>query len=175
MERNHVTRLFGIIGIAGAITMLLAFPIQKVEPATPTIKVPGPYPYEEPVRIPAPDIAESTVVPTPAPFPYPDSLSPVPVRNSRVANARRPLSAKSAREAAFEYNGVASFFKFLAVLPADVSVFDANLGRTRELVKRGHVVGENVAWLRKCKQALPKPNDRTLLSVEELGTRNSGT
>jgi hypothetical protein len=175
MERNRVTRLLGFIWIAGAVTTLLGFPIQKVESATPTIKVPGPYPYEEPVRIPAPDIAESTVVPTPAPFPYPDSLSTVPVRDSQIANARRPLSAKSAREAAFKYNGVASFFKFLAALPADVSVFDAKLGRTRELVKGGHVIRKNAAWLSQHKQARPKPNDRTLLSVEELGMRNSGT
>jgi hypothetical protein len=175
MERNHVTRLLGFIGIAGAVTILLGFPIQKVEPATPTIKVPGPYPYEESVRIPAPDIVESTIVPTPAPFPYPDSLSPVPVRDSQIAHARRPLSAKSAREAAFKYNGVASFFRFLAALPADVSVFDAKLGRTRELVKGGHVIDKNVAWLRKRRQAPPKPNDRTLLSVEELGMRDSGT
>ncbi len=40
--------------------ILLGFPIEKVEPAIPTIKVPGPYPYETPVQVPAPDIAEST-------------------------------------------------------------------------------------------------------------------
>ncbi len=143
--------------------ILLAFPIGKVEPAIPTIKVPGPYPYETPVQVPAPTISESSVLPTPAPFPYAESspsLSASQDRDSRGANARRPLSAKTVREA--------------AALPADVSVFDPNLGRPRALVKGGRVLRKNVAWLRKRRQAHPKPNDRTLISVEELGPRNSG-
>jgi hypothetical protein len=56
------------------------------------------------------------------------------------------------RKAAFKYNGVASFCGFLAALPADVSVFDPKLGRPRALVKGGHVIRKNVAWLHKRKQ-----------------------
>ena len=156
---------------------MLAFPIEKVEPAIPTIKVPGPYPYETPVRVPAPDMAESRVIPTPAPFPYVESpLSPAVVqdRDSRAAEPRRPLTAKAVREAAFKYNGVPDFCEFLAALPANVSVFDPKLGRTRTLVKGDQVVRKNVAWFRKQKQARPKSNDRAVVSVEELGTRNSG-
>jgi hypothetical protein len=157
--------------------ILLAFPIGKVEPAIPTIKVPGAYPYEETVRILAPTISESSVLPTPAPFPYAESspsLSASQDRDSRGANARRPLSAKTVREAAFKYNGVPNFCEFLAALPANVSVFDPNLGKTRTLVQGGRVLRKNVTWLRKRQQARPKPNDRTVVSVEELGTRNPG-
>jgi hypothetical protein len=68
-------------------------------------------------------------------------------------NARRPLTAKAVRQAAFKYNGVANFCGFLAALPADVSVFDPKLGKTRALVKGGHVIHKNAAWLRKHKQA----------------------
>ena len=177
MKRTHAPRLVGIIGIAGGLMIMFAFPVGKVEPAIPTIKVPGPYPYETPVRVPAPDIAESTVVPTPAPFPYAESsLSPSVAqgRDSRAAEPRRPLTAKAVREAAFKYNGVPDFCEFLAALPANVSVFDPKLGRTRTLVHGDHVIGKNVAWFRKQKQASPKSNDRTVVSVEELGTRNSG-
>jgi len=177
MKRLHATTPTGIIGIAGGLMILLAFPIGKVEPAIPTIKVPGAYPYETPVQVPAPTISESSVLPTPAPFPYAESspsLSASQDRDSRGANARRPLSAKTVREAAFKYNGVPNFCEFLAALPADVSVFDPNLGRPRALVKGGRVLRKNVAWLRKRRQAHPKPNDRTLISVEELGPRNSG-
>jgi hypothetical protein len=134
--------------------VLLAFPIEKIEPAIPTITVPGPYPYETPVRVPAPPNAESSPAPSLAPFPYPESLgslSPTPVRYSR--NARRPLTAKTVREAAFKYNGVANFCGFLAALPADVGVLDPKLGRTCALVKGGRVIPKNVAWLRKRKQA----------------------
>lgn len=77
------------------------------------------------------------------------------------------------REAAFKYNGVPDFCEFLAALPANVSVFDPKLGRTRTLVQGGRVMRQNVTWLRKRKQARLKSN-RTLISVEELGTRNSG-
>jgi hypothetical protein len=148
-----------------------------MEPAIPTITLPGPYPYETPVQVPAPPNSESSVLPTPAPFPYPESsslLSAAPDHASQIASARRRLSAKTVREAAFKYNGVASFCKFLAALPADVSVFDPKIGRTRTLVEGGRVIRKNAVWLRKDKQAHLKPNDRTLLSVEELGSRNSG-
>lgn len=157
--------------------ILFGFPIGKVEPAVPTIKVPGAYPYETPVQIPAPEMAESNVVPTPAPFPYGESsLSLVAHedRDARTPNARRPLTSKTVREAAFKYNGVSDFCGFLAALPADVSVFDPKLGRTRTLVRGDRVIRKNVAWLRKRKQSRQKPNDRTLVSVEELGPRNPG-
>jgi hypothetical protein len=177
MERDHATRLIGIIGITGGLMIMFAFPIGKIEPAVPTIKIPGPYPYETPVQVPVPTISESSVLPTPAPFPYPESsssLSAASDRPSQIASTRRPLTAKAVREAAFKYNGVPDFCEFLAALPADVSVFDPKLGRPRTLVKGGRVVRKNAAWLRKRKQARLKPNDRTLVSVEELGTRNSG-
>jgi hypothetical protein len=158
--------------------ILFAFSIGRIESAVPTIKVPGPYPYETPVRVPAPPpVLDSSVLPTPAPFPYRESLpllSASQDRDSRTVNAQRPLTAKAAREAAFKYNGVPNFCEFLTALPADVSVFDPNLGRTRTLVQGGRVLLTNVAWLRKSQQERPKPNDRTLVSVEELGTRNSG-
>ena len=167
------------MGIAGGLVILLAFPIGKVEPAIPTIKVPGPYPYETPVRVPAPTISESSILPTPAPFPYLESSPSLPLsashdRDSRTANTRPPLTAKAVREAAFKYNGVPEFCGFLAALPADVSVFDPELGRTRSLVKGDQVVCKNVAWFRKHNQARPKSTDRAVVSVEELGTRNSG-
>jgi hypothetical protein len=178
MKKTHSSTFIGITGIAGGLMILCGFPVGKVEPAIPTIKVPGPYPYETPVRVPAPQTAESTVLPTPAPFPYLESAPPLPAapdHASRTANARRPVTAKAVREAAFKYNGVPDFCEFLAALPANVSVFDPNLGRTRTLVQGGHVLHKNAAWLGRRKQARLKPNDRTLVSVEELGTRNSGS
>src|SRR5437773_12408320 len=136
MKRLHATTLTGIIGIAGGLLILLAFPVGKVEPAIPTIKVPGPYPYETPVRVPVPpQTAESTVLPTPAPFPYAESASSIPAaqeRDSRLESPRRPITAKAVREAAFKYNGVPDFCEFLSALPANVSVFDPKLGRTRD-------------------------------------------
>jgi len=166
------------MGIAGGLTILLGFPTEIIHSATPTIKVPGPYPYETPMQVPAPPaVSDSSPLPSPAPFPYPESsplLSAAQNRDSRIADARRPLTPKAVREAAFKYNGVPDFFEFLAALPADVSVFDPKLGRPRTLVKEGRVIPKNVGWLRKRKQADLKPNDRTLVSVEELGTRNSG-
>jgi hypothetical protein len=177
MRRLHATTLTGIIGIAGGLMILLGFPIEKVEPAIPTIKVPGAYPYETPVQVPAPDLAESTVVPTPAPFLYRESapsLTAAQDRDSRTANTQRPLTAKAVREAAFEYNGVPNFCGFLAALPANVSVFDPTLGRTRTLVTGDRVVRKNVAWFRKRKQAHSKSNDRAVVSVEELGRQNPG-
>jgi hypothetical protein len=153
--------------------IMFAFPIGKVEPAVPTIKVPGAYPYEETVRIPAPDIAESTIVPTPAPFLY-RGAAPAEVRDSQTASARQPLSAKAVREAAFKYNGVPEFCGFLAALPADVSVFDPKLGKPRAVVRGGRVVRKNAAWLQDRRQARLKRDDRTVVSVEEIGMRNSG-
>ena len=177
MKRTYTPTLIGIIGIAGGLTITFAFPIGKVEPAIPTIKVPGDYPYEESVRVLAPTISESSVLPTPAPFPYPEllpSLLASEDRDSRKVSTRRALTAKAVREAAFKYNGVPDFCGFLAALPADVSVFDPKLGSSRALVKGSRVIQKNVTWLRKRQQAHSKPNDRTLVSVEELGARDSG-
>jgi hypothetical protein len=178
MRKTHAPTLIEVIGIAGGLTIMSAFTIGKLESATPTIKVPGAYPYEETVRIPAPPtFSESPVVPTPAPFLYrgsePSQLA-AQNRDSRTENTRRPPTAKAVREAAFKYNGVPEFCEFLAALPANVSVFDPNLGRTRTLVEGSHVVPKNVAWLHKLQKARPKPDDRTLVSVEELGTGNPG-
>jgi len=177
MKKTNSPTLTGIIGIAG-LMILIAFPAERIHSAISTIKVPGPYPYETPVRVPAPPlVSDSSPLPSPAPFPYRESspsLSVAQDRDSRTANTRRPLTAKAVREAAFKYNGVPDFCEFLAALPANVSVFDPNLGRTRTLVQGGHVMHKNAAWLDKHKQARLKPNDRTLVSVEELGTRNSG-
>ena len=178
MKRTHSPTLTGIIGIAG-LMILIAFPAERIHSAIPTIKVPGPYPYETPVQVPAPPlVSDSSPLPSPAPFPYPESspsLSVAQDRDSRTASARRPpLTAKAVREAAFKYNGVPDFCEFLAALPANVSVFDPKLGRTRTLVQGGRVIRNNVAWLRKRKEAHLKPNDRTVVSVEELGTRNPG-
>ena len=149
----HASRLAGIAGIAGGVMTLLGFPIGKVESATPSVKAPGPYPYETPVQIPVPPpVPESSALPSPAPFPYSDSLATGhPVRDLRTENVSHPPTAKAVREAAFKYNRVANFCGFLAALPADVSVFDPKLGTTRALVKGGHVVRKNVAWLRKRK------------------------
>ena len=137
--------------------IMFAFPVGKLEPAVPTVKVPGAYPYEETVRVAVPPpVWDSSPLPSPAPFPYRESspsLSASQGRDSRTANTRQPLTAKAVREAAFKYNGVANFCGFLAALPADVSVFDPKLGRTRTLVKGGHVIRKNAAWLRKHKQA----------------------
>ena len=177
MKRAHSPTLIGIIGIAG-LMILLAFPAERIHSAIPTIKVPGPYPYETPVRVPAPPtVSDSSPLPSPAPFPYPESspsLSAVPDHSSRTENARRPLTPKAVREAAFKYNGVPDFCEFLAALPADVRVFDPELGRTRPLVQGGRVIRKNAAWLRKRKEARLKPNDRTVVSVEELGARKPG-
>jgi hypothetical protein len=179
MKKNHAPTSIRTIGIAGGLMILFAFPVAKVEPAIPTVKVPGAYPYEETVRVPAPPTtSETSVLPTPAPFLYRESspsFSASQDRDSRTANARQPLTAKAVREAAFKYNGVPDFCEFLAALPANVSVFDPNLGRTRTLVQGGHVLRKNVTWLSKRQKTHPKPNDRTVVSVEELGTRNPGS
>src|SRR5206468_9088705 len=138
MKRTHAPTLIGIIEIFGLIT-LLTFPAERIHSAIPTIKVPGPYPYETPVHVPAPPtFSESSVLPTPAPFPYPESAPSqlaAQNRDSRAENTRRPPTAKAVREAAFKYNGVPDFCEFLAALPATVSVFDPKLGRIRTLVE----------------------------------------
>jgi len=156
MKRQHAATLIGISGIAGGLAFLVAFPAEAVHSEIPTIKTPGPYPYETPGQIPVPPPdSDSSSLPSPAPFPYPESASSLSAhdRDSRTAGARRQLTPKAVREAAFKYNGVANFCGFLAALPADVSVFDPKLGRPRALVKGGHVVRKNVVWLRKRKQA----------------------
>src|SRR5262245_36177727 len=155
MKRSHSPTLMGIIATVGGLTALLTFPVENIHPATATTKVPGAYPYEETVRIPAPTIPESSAVPSPARFPYSESglLSFAQISGSRRAHsARRPLSAKTVREAAFKYNRVPNFLGFLSGLPANVSVLDPKLGSTRALVKGGHVMPKNVAWLRKHEQ-----------------------
>jgi hypothetical protein len=156
MKRRFTTALGGIVRIAGGLAILVAFP-EGVRSETLTIKTPGPYPYETPGQIPAPPpVLDSSPLPSPAPFPYPESSPPPSAaqdHDSRTAEARRPLSAKAVREAAFKYNGVANFCGFLAALPANVSVYDPKLGKPRALVELGHVIRKNVVWLRKHKQA----------------------
>ena len=140
----------GSIATVGGLAALLAFPVEKIQPAIPTINVPGDYPYEETVHIPAPTFPESAAEPSPAPFPYLESglRASAQTFDSRTAHSRRrPLSAKTVREAAFKYNGVPNFFRFLAVLPADAGVLDRKLGTTRAVVKAGRVMPKNVAWL----------------------------
>jgi hypothetical protein len=154
MKKFQSPRLIETIGVTGGIMLLLGFTIAKAEPPIATIKLPGPYPYETPVQVPAPPpMPESSPLPSPAPFPYPDSIATASDHDSRTADARRPLTPKAVREAAFKYNGVADFCGFLAALPANVSVFDPQLGRTRTLVQGGHVVRKNAVWLRKHKPA----------------------
>jgi hypothetical protein len=156
LKRTHASTLIGIIGIATGLTVLVAFPVERVHSQISTVKTPGPYPYETPGELPAPPPDwDSSPLPAPAPFPYSGSSSSLSAqeRNSRTANARRPLTAKAVRKAAFKYNGVANFCGFLAALPADVSVFDPRLGRTRPLVEGGHVIRKNAAWLHKHRQA----------------------
>lgn len=157
MKRHHAKALIGILGIVGGPAILLGFPAERSQSATPIIKLPGPYPYETPVKVPAPPpLSDSSPLPSPAPFPYHESspqVSPSQDHDSRAANRRRPFTAKDVRKAAFKYNGVPNFCGFLAALPADVSVFDPKLGKSRELVKRGRVIRKNVTWLRKRKQA----------------------
>lgn|SRR5882757_2779931 len=158
MKKQRATTPLGIIGIAGGLTILVAFPAQRGHSAIPTLKTPGPYPYETPGQVPAPPpppVSDSSPLPSPAPFPYPESSSSRPAaqdRDSRTG-ARRPITAKAVRKAAFRYNGVSNFCGFLAALPADVSVFDPKLGRPRTLVKGGRIIRKNVAWLREPKQA----------------------
>ena len=156
--------LIGIIGIVGGLTILPTSQIDKNASLIPTIKVPRPYSYETSMRIPPPLVAESSPSPSPTPFSYLESspsLSTAQVRHPRIANAHRALTAKTVREAVFKCNGVANFCGFLAVLPADVRVFDPKLGKTRVLVKGDRTIPKNVAWLRKREQARraqTKPN-----------------
>ena len=157
MKTRLATALSGIIRIGGGLAILVAFPAEGVHSGVPTLKTPGPYPYETPGQVPAPPpVLDSSPLPSPAPFPYPESTpstSAAQDHDSRTAGARRPLSAKAVREAAFKYNGVANFCGFLAALPANVSVYDPKLGKPRALVESGHVIRKNVTWLRKRKEA----------------------
>jgi len=146
-----------LIRISVGLVILVAFPAQIVHSGITTIKTPGPYPYETPGQVPAPPppVLDSSPVPSPAPFPYNESSSPPATQDhdSRTPARRHPLTAKAVREAAFRYNGVSNFCAFLAALPANVSVYDPKLGRSRALVESGHVNRKNVVWLRKHKQA----------------------
>lgn len=157
MKRRGSNKWNGNLGAALGLAILLGFPAEKSLSATPTVKLPGPYPYETPVQVAAPpSVSDSSPLPSPAPFPYQESarsLSTAQDHNSRTANTRHPLTTKAVRRAAFKYNGVSNFWGFLAALPADVSVFDPKLGKPRALVTGGHVVGKNVSWLRKRNQA----------------------
>jgi hypothetical protein len=157
MKRRFTTALGGIIRIPGGLAILVAFSAQGAYSGIPTIRTPGPYPYETPGQVPAPPpVLDSAPLPSPAPFPYPESslsLSAAQDHDSRTAAALPPPSAKAVREAAFKYNGVANFCGFLAALPANVSVFDPKLGRSRALVQGGRIVRKNVTWLRKRKEA----------------------
>jgi hypothetical protein len=159
MKTRRATTLIAILGIAGGLGIMVASPAETVHSEIQTVKTPGPYPYETPAQVlaPPPDW-DSSPLPSPAPFPYPEPSSSLSAqeRDSRTAGARRPLTPKAVREAAFKYNGVANFCGFLAALPANVSVFDPKLGRPRALVEGGHVVRKNVAWFRKHKQAAHK-------------------
>src|ERR1700704_4170163 len=116
MKRQYARKLTGVMGIAGGLAILLGFPTEIIHSATPTIKVPGPYPYETPVQVPAPPpVSDSSPLPSPAPFPYPEASPLLSAaqnrdRDSRIADARRPLTAKAVREAAFKYNRVSDFF-----------------------------------------------------------------
>jgi|SRR5581483_1173452 len=145
-------RRTGFVRVAGGV-VLAALCAHTMYAGIRTIKTPGPYPYETPVQLPAPPpVVDSSPLPSPAPFPYSEP-SPAPAtasHDSRPAS-RHPLTAKSVREAAFKYNGVSHFCGFLAALPANVSVYDPKLGRSRALVQAGQVVRKNVVWLHKHK------------------------
>ena len=155
MKRRGSKEWNGILGGALGLAFLLGFPAESGHSATPTVKLPGAYPYETPVQVPAPPpVSDSSPLPSPAPFPYPasaSSLSAPQEHDSRTTDARRSLTAKAVRKAAFKYNGVPNFCGFLAALPADVSVFDPKLGKPRVLVKGGRVIRKNVTWLHKHK------------------------
>jgi hypothetical protein len=146
-------RLSGFVRVVSGV-ILTALSTHTVNSGIRTIKTPGPYPYETPVQLPAPPpVVDSSPLPSPAPFPYSEP-SPPPATASheaRAAASRHPLTAKSVREAAFKYNGVSHFCGFLAALPANVSVYDRKLGRSRALVQAGQVVRKNVVWLHRHK------------------------
>src|SRR4030095_4105859 len=101
MKRHRATKLIEMIGIAGGLAILLAFSTERVHSAMPTMKLPGPYPYETPVQVPAPPpVSDSSPLPSPAPFPYPESSalpSAAQDRDSATPNARRPVTAKAVR------------------------------------------------------------------------------
>ena len=155
-------RLSGFLRLAGGI-ILAALSTHAAYSGIRTIKTPGPYPYETPVQVPAPPpVVDSSPLPSPAPFPYFEpSLPATASHESRAPAPRRPLTAKSVREAAFRYNGVSHFCGFLAALPANVSVYDPKLGRSRALVQAGQVVRKNVVWLHKHKEIQEHKQDST--------------
>ena len=98
MKEYRATKLIGILGVTGGLAILLGFSAERSHSTTPTVKVPGPYPYETPVQVPVPPpVSDSSPLPSPAPFPYSES-SPLPSaaqdRDSRTANALRPLRQK---------------------------------------------------------------------------------
>ena len=156
--------LRGSLRVAGGV-ILAALSTHALYSGIKTIKTPGPYPYETPVQVPVPPpVLDSSPLPSPAPFPYFEP-SPPPAasqdHDARTAASRHPVSAKSVREAAFRYNGVSHFCGFLAALPANVSVYDPELGRPRALVQAGHVVRKNVVWLHKHKDVQEHKQDST--------------
>ena len=119
---------------------MLGFSAERSHSTTPTVKVPGPIRMKHLCKSGA--AARFGLIP----FAVACSFSVFRIvaltllaaqdRDSRTANARRPLTAKAVRQAAFKYNGVANFCGFLAALPANVSVFDPKLGTTRVLELR---------------------------------------
>src|SRR3982750_3498307 len=104
MKTHDSTKSIGIMGIAAGVAILLGFGAESVHSAIPTIKLPGAYPYETPVQVPAPPpVLDPSPLPSPAPFPYSESsalLSSTRERDSRTAKTARPLTAKAVREAA---------------------------------------------------------------------------
>jgi hypothetical protein len=54
MKTRLATALSGIIRIGGGLAILVAFPAEGVHSGVPTLKTPGPYPYETPGQVPAP-------------------------------------------------------------------------------------------------------------------------
>src|SRR5436305_13401825 len=102
MKSDGATNLIGIMGIAGGLATLIAIATEIIYSATPTIKVPGPYPYETPMQVPTPPlVSDSSHVPTPAPFLYYEplpSLSAAYDRAPRTPNALHPLPAIAVRK-----------------------------------------------------------------------------
>jgi hypothetical protein len=54
MKEYRATKLNGILGVTGGLAILLGFSAERNHSTTPTVKVPGPYPYETPVQVPVP-------------------------------------------------------------------------------------------------------------------------
>ena len=51
MKEYRATKLIGILGVTGGLAILLGFSAERSHSTTPTVKVPGPYPYETPVQL----------------------------------------------------------------------------------------------------------------------------